>query len=72
MLRVRDSRSGFGVGSGCLETIYSMCWIIVSMNQVVWTPDAAGFAYTSSKRLVAATCSQILSAFLDRTQIESP
>src|SRR5229473_8108927 len=35
VLRVRHSRSGFGVGSGCLETVCGMCWIIVSVNQVV-------------------------------------
>src|ERR1700692_2399294 len=35
VLRMRDSRGGFGVGSGCLETICSMCRIIVSVNQVV-------------------------------------
>src|ERR1700738_2809680 len=74
VLRVRDSSSGFGVGSGCLETICSMCWIIVSVNQVVQDPRMLRILciYLFKEPGCCDLFLKILAAFFDRTQNRKP
>src|SRR5258705_9946227 len=70
VLRVWDSRSGFGVGSGRLETICSMCWIIVSVNQVVQDTRMLRIlcVYLFKEPGCCNLFLKILAAFFDRTQ----
>src|ERR1700730_9181566 len=74
VLRVRDRCGGFGVGSGCLETICSMCWIIVSVNQVVQDTRMLRIlcVYLFKEPGCCNLLLEILAAFFDRTQYRKP
>src|SRR5258706_9811909 len=74
VLRVGNSRSGIGVGSGCLETIYSMCWIIIPVNQVVQDTRMLRIlcVYLFKEPGCCNLSLKILAAFFDRTQNRKP